>query len=101
MKTPLEAAREYTRRGWATIPLVPGQKGAHLEKWQTLRLTEPELPQFFKPDSNVGVLLGTASGGLVDVDCDTPEAIKCAHYLLPKTLISGRGQLKSHFWFTT
>ncbi len=99
MKSPLEAATEYTKRGWSTIPLVPGQKGAHLEEWQTLRLTEQELPRFFKPDSNVGVLLGAASGGLVDVDCDTPEAITCAKELMPATLISGRGSLTSHFWY--
>ncbi len=99
MQTPLEKATEYTRRGWATIPLVPGQKGAHVEKWQELRLTESDLPNFFKPDSNVGILLGKASGGLVDVDCDTPEAIICAKELLPGTLTSGRGSSISHFWY--
>lgn len=100
MTTPLEAAKDYTRKGWATVPLVPGQKGTFIEEWEKLRLSQNDLEEYFKPDSNVGIILGGASGGLIDVDCDTDEAVKCAKELLPDTLTSGRGSTMSHFWYT-
>lgn len=97
---PLEAARKYLKRGWRVLPVAPGQKGTHISEWQNLRLIADDLEHYFKPDSNIGILLGECSRDLTDVDCDTPEAISCAHSLLPATLLSGRGSNISHFWYT-
>jgi hypothetical protein len=49
-------------------------------------LSEADLDQAF-PDgpTNLGVLLGAPSGGLVDVDLDTPEACAVADAFLPAT----------------
>ena len=78
----LVAARAYTRRGWRVVPVRPGEKGVAIVQWQRMRLDEDELPQWFgrmagrtgNPSHNIGILTGEPSGGLVDVDCDAPEA---------------------------
>jgi hypothetical protein len=51
---------------------------------------------------NVGLVLGEASGDLVDVDLDVPEAAAIAGHFLPPTLVSGRpGNPRSHYWFVS
>src|SRR5437899_2975451 len=81
----LAAARSYIQRGWAPVPIPHREKGPRLRDWQKLRLTEDDLPTYFSDRNNVGLLLGKPSGGLVDVDLDTPEAVAVALALLPTT----------------
>jgi hypothetical protein len=82
---PLEAAREYCRRGWRVIPVPVGEKGPRISGWQTLVLSFDDLPQHFDRACNVGVRLGTASDDLVDIDLDCGEALQLADIYLPKT----------------
>ena len=51
--------------------------------------------------TNLGVLLGEASGDLIDVDLDHPAAQRLKSYLLPHTAaIHGREtSRKSHYWY--
>ena len=42
------------------------------------------------PNNNIGILLGSLSGGVVDVDLDCPEAIAIAPIVLPQTVTFGR-----------
>ena len=103
-RTPLLlAAQCYTRRGWRVVPVRPGEKGVTLPGWQKLRLDEGDLPRWFAGVTahNIGILTGEPSGGLVDVDCDAPEARRAAAELLPRTgLVSGRpGSPASHYWY--
>src|SRR5437879_5513027 len=81
----LDAAREYQQRGWAVVPIPCGAKGPVLPNWPTLRLFEADMPAYFRNGENVGVILGSASGGLVDVDLDSFEAIALADFFLPQT----------------
>ena len=100
--TPLDAARIYLSHRWLPIPLPPGSKSPSLRGWQNLRLTEPDLAQYFgDPDVNIGVLLGEPSAGLIDVDLDAPGAVRLARRYLPETgLIHGRtGKSRSHYWY--
>jgi hypothetical protein len=94
-------ARRYLNRGWRVLPVERGGKGCLLEGWQNLRITEPALGEYFEPRSNVGILLGTPSGGLVDADLDCDEACCVAPRFLPETLKSGRGPYTSHFWYVS
>src|SRR5262249_44634582 len=49
---------------------------------------------------NIGIVLGEASGWLVDVDLDAPEARALADAVLPPTLTSGRASsVRSHRWY--
>lgn len=51
--------------------------------------------------TNLGVLLGEASGDLIDVDLDHPAAARLKSYLLPYTAaVHGREtSRKSHYWY--
>jgi hypothetical protein len=91
VKTPLEAAHEYRRRGWAVLPLASREKFPTLPAWTSLQLHDAELPEYFGNDANLGIVLGSRSGGLCDVDLDAPEAISVADFFLaPTDLIFGR-----------
>ena len=81
----LNAARTYQATGWMSVPIPKGSKAPVLSGWQNLRLTDAELPQHFGRDTNIGLLLGAPSQGLVDVDLDAPEAISAADAFLPAT----------------
>jgi P4 family phage/plasmid primase-like protien len=59
-----------------------------------------DVPKYFNNEQNIGILLGEPSGGLIDVDLDTPEAVAAGRYLLPDTLRSGRERSpNSHYWY--
>src|SRR5439155_3034564 len=81
----LVAARVCVTHGVAPIPVPAKQKGPRIKEWQKLRLTEQQLADSFAPDSNIGILNGEPSGGLVDVDLDAPQARSLADRFLPRT----------------
>jgi len=74
--TTLDAAQEYVSRGWQPIPVPHRSKKPALKGWPDLRLTAADLARHFNGQpSNLGILLGEPSGGLVDADLD------CARWL--------------------
>src|SRR3712207_3820538 len=84
-------AADYIRRGMACVPVPMGEKNPGFEGWNELRLTEEDVPRYFNGEpTNIGVLLGDPSGGIVDVDLDVPEAVKIASRFLSPTATSGR-----------
>lgn len=99
--TPLEAAREYVRRGWSVVPVPFKKKRPVLKEWEQLRLGENDLDQYFDQPANIGLILGEPSGWLVDVDLDCSEARAIAANYLPATSAkSGRaGAPESHWWY--
>ncbi len=98
---PLEAAREYVRRGWSVVPVPFKQKRPVLKEWEQLRLAESDLDQYFDQPANVGLILGEPSHGLVDVDLDCVEARAiAANYLPPTPAKTGRATATdSHWWY--
>jgi hypothetical protein len=101
MSKSLDAAITYHSLGWMPIPLTQGSKNPNRKGWQKERWTLDELPNCFNNGQNIGLLLGEPSGGLVDVDLDSPEATALADAMLPPTnRISGRsGSPFSHRWY--
>jgi Protein of unknown function (DUF3987)/Bifunctional DNA primase/polymerase, N-terminal len=83
--TSLDAVLDYRRRGWAIVPIPAGEKAPRIPDWPKLRLQEDDLPAHFSNSKNVGVILGVASNGLVDVDLDCPEALAVADFFLAQT----------------
>jgi hypothetical protein len=95
----VRAARVYLERGWAPTPVGVRSKSPLLSGWPERRLGSGDLRLF--EGRNVGLLLGSPSRGLTDVDCDWPEAAELAPELLPPTgLVHGRaGSRQSHWWY--
>lgn len=81
----LGAAREYYRRGWAVVPVPPGQKASVMTGWPNFRAAADDLPHLFRDGGNIAVILGAPSGQLVDIDLDCPEALALADLYLPAT----------------
>jgi P4 family phage/plasmid primase-like protien len=95
-----KAAERYIERGWAPVPIPRGKKGPQLAGWQKLRLTAGDIPRHFTNGQNVGIITGEASGWLVTVDLDCPEAVALAGRFLPPTLTSGRESVPDgHWWY--
>jgi putative DNA primase/helicase len=94
------AAVKYIKHGYAPIPIPARSKAPNLKDWQLLRLEPEDVPRYFNNGRNIGLLLGEPSGGLIDIDLDTPEAVAAGRYLLPGTLRSGReSSPNSHYWY--
>ncbi len=95
-----KAAARYIERGWAPVPIPARQKGPRISDWQHLRLGLEDIPRYFNNGQNVGIINGKASGGLVTVDLDRPEAVALAGRFLDPTLTSGRESVPdSHWWY--
>jgi hypothetical protein len=95
-----QAAARYISRGVAVIPVPAGEKNPRRTGWETLRITEEEIPNYWTNGQNVGLLCGEPSGGRVDVDLDPDEAVKIAGRFLPPKLTSGReSRPHSHWWY--
>ena len=98
--TALDIARDYLARGWAPLDVPFRRKAPVREGWQNLRLDASALREHFNGHpSNIGVLLGSPSGGLVDVDLDCPEALMLASTFLPATCARfGRASKRASHW---
>jgi hypothetical protein len=95
----LDAARGLLKRGWSPVPIPFRKKGPTLQGWGKLEVTEKNIAKYFNGERlNVGVILGSRSKGLRDVDLDCAEALQLAHYFLPATAaVFGRnGKPNSH-----
>lgn len=111
----VEAALDAYRRGLTPLPIPRHSKGPTMAGWNKLRWPDPTTDTGEGEDAvraafeeytaggstNLGVLLGEASGDLIDVDLDHPAAMRLKQYLLPPTAaIHGREtSRKSHYWY--
>jgi hypothetical protein len=77
-RTPLD-------RGWQIVPVPAHEKGPRSKGWPDLRLSADEVQRHLDDGGNIGVRLGRASGELVDIDLDCPEALALADLYLPST----------------
>src|SRR3954471_15934310 len=99
----LDHAVVYIRRGWSPVPIPCRTKVPVLRDWQALRINEATAPRYFNgAPQNVGVILGGASGNLVDADLDCREAVTLGSTFLPATdSVFGRaGKHLSHRLYT-
>lgn len=94
------AVERNLRAGMEVIPIPSGEKSPNRRGWQTESCSIEDVPRLWNNGQNVGILLGGRSGGVCDVDLDSPEAAAVAPHLLPDTLTSGRpGKPDSHRWY--
>ena len=103
--TVVRTALQAHSLGFTPVPLRSGQKRPALARWVDLSYeTETDVERTFgdAPDAGgVGLLLGSASNGLVDVDLDHPRARRAAELvLLPTEMQTGRASSRwSHRWY--
>ena len=98
-KTQAYASR-YIELGYATIPVPAGVKNPNRRGWEQERYTLEDVPRCWNNGQNIGLLTGSVSGWLVDVDLDVPEAVSIAGRFLEPTRTSGHGeQLDLHWWY--
>jgi hypothetical protein len=98
--TTVEQALAYIDLGWRTIPIPLGKKIPVIDAWQKLNIGRDEVPRYFGERCNIGVVLGDVSGGLVDIDLDSPAAVALAPLFLPETMAFGRASKpRSHFLY--
>jgi len=71
-------AERYIGFGWQVVPLVPGQKRVNIDGWKKLKFTT----DMFQMEDNIGI---KSIDGLIIVDIDCEEAVKCADAFLPPT----------------
>jgi len=98
--TPIAIARSYIGRGWSPVPIPHRAKAPVLEAWGRLRLNDDTASGHFNgAPKNIGVILGNASNGLVDIDLDSPEALYLASQFLPHTdAVFGRHDTPESHW---
>src|SRR5829696_6964266 len=95
-----KAAARYIERGWAPVPIPAWQKGPQIPGWQRLRMSVSDIPRYFIGGQNIGIITGEASGWLVTVDLDCPEAVALAGRFLEPTLTGGRESVPDgHWWY--
>jgi hypothetical protein len=91
------AIAAYEAQCWQLVPIPAGAKGPTAEGWNLWEWQPSDL----NPTGNVGLLLGSRSFGVVDVDLDCVEALALADIYLPETgAIFGRqSKPRSHWLF--
>ena len=95
-----KAALSYLERGWSPIPVPRGEKNPGRRGWQDESLDADGIEREFCKPQNIGVLLGEPSGGLLDVDLDSPAAVKLARRFLPtpNDAVFGRKSRRRSHW---
>lgn len=85
ISTALDMALTCLESGIAVIPISEGSKSPTIKGWPDTKVTKEQITELFPDGRNIGILLGTASNGIVDVDLDSPEAVALAPAFLPIT----------------
>lgn len=90
----------FNENNLTVIPVLPRSKSTSVIGWQLRRL-EDNNPGEFKEDSNFGVVLGSASNNLVDIDLDCELARLLAPHFLPNTgwVFGRKTALRSHYLY--
>jgi hypothetical protein len=85
------------------VPIPKGEKGPKLAGWQKLTVKDmtPAYLSQFNTNMNIGVVLGSASSGLVSIDADTDEGFKEFMALNPSLSATQvtKGSRGGNFWF--
>ena len=103
-KVPPQIQRLYDRGLKSVIPLFKGKSPAYSE-WQ--KITDEEAQEKIwgwretHPGGqvNYGIRLGSAFGGICDIDLDSEECRRLARYYLPDTAKFGRGGVVTHYLY--
>ena len=77
-------------RGWWIVPIPLREKGPRIKGWREMRIGPEDFDRHFHAPCNAGIILGlpdTSGRYLIDIDLDSPEAVK-------KKLLTSRVSMK-------
>ena len=99
----LEQVDRVIQKGWYPVPVTFKGKLPVGDDWNKPGDPEEVRKRWERDNLNLGILLGSTSGGLVDVDLDSPEAARLAPRFMPPTKgVFGReGNPRSHYTYIT
>jgi putative DNA primase/helicase len=98
-RTRIQLAQQYDNAGYRLIQVHPRSKRPVKSEWPNSTISRDDINATFSSDSNIGVVLGAASSGLIDVDLDCAEAVQLAPYFLPATGAKfGRASAPASHW---
>lgn len=86
------AAERYIAEGWRIVPVPIGEKAPIEPGWPDTDWSSSKI------DGNVGVILGSVSNHLCDVDLDAHWALALAPHFLPPTATFGRKSKPRSHW---
>ena len=92
----LQYAQRYFDAGMQPIPLKSLSKESYHQDWQSLRFARDELATHFSSTTNIGILMGDAYGGFVDICLVSKNANNYAHQFLPVTNFEFGKRLARH-----
>ena len=73
----IQLVHDYITAGFSPIPVPFKSKQPTIKGWPDLKITADNVTQYFNGQpTNVGILTGAPSGGLVDVDIDDNDALR-------------------------
>jgi putative DNA primase/helicase len=99
MTAVIQAALRYKDHLWVTLPLETGSKKPKETGWAKRTLDKVNPEEDFAANDNIGVLLGTPSNDIADIDLDCEEAVRAASHFLPETnLRFGRTSNPNSHW---
>ena len=104
--TDIETVLKYYLKGLSVIPLNKGEKKPSIkwEEFQKRQATQAEVKEWFRKDSNFGIICGAVSENLVVFDFDEAEAVNFVftdfNKIKEKTMVvrTGKGY---HIYFRT
>ena len=97
----LPIIQAYIDHGFSPIPIPFKKKSPIIKGWTTLSVTAENLEAYFDGGpSNIGILTGEPSG-VVDVDIDSPDALRFAPWFLLDTncIFGHESKPKSHWLY--
>lgn len=105
----VKTALAAVKRGYTPLPIRSKAKAPNLAAWTRLSFKDQSPAEIRKQFedwaeegmTNIGLLLGEASGGLVDIDLDHHHTMRLKNYFLPPTpMRTGReSRPNSHYWY--
>lgn len=99
-----QTAHQFFPHG-VLLPIPKAQKGPRINGWQKLTFEATQTPEFqalLQAADNIGLLLGVASGNIIDIDLDSAAAVKrfCELNLrLVNNTLQTVGSRGRHFFF--
>lgn len=93
-------AHHYIKNGVRVVHVAFQEKAPRGREWQKRKVSEAEATKIWEKPNNIGILLGSPSGGLIDIDLDCEEAVELApHFLPPSGAIHGRKSRPNSHWY--